>query len=179
MLNYHVKSKLEQAVLNYIYPQNFQSPYSKEEICYPEFVNNFICIANVNAYNYQIDADTINKNYNRFINIEITKMVYLAFLRCSLIEERYTSAIYMISRLYPQLPPNKIEEKVREIQLADYLLVEQYIPNYISPKENIAIRCKQTIKKQFYNYDIDEIYAIVSDVQNTTNFILLMFPIPH
>ena len=111
--------------------------------------------------------------------LEITKMVYLAFLRCSLIEERYTSAIYMISRLYPQLPPNKIEEKVREIQLADYLLVEQYIPNYISPKENIAIRCKQTIKKQFYNYDIDEIYAIVSDVQNTTNFILLMFPIPH
>lgn len=230
LLNYHVKSKLEQAVLNYIYPQNFQSPYSKEEIYYPEFVNNFICIANVNAYNYQIDADTINKNYNRFINImeefpdflnkvpsryyshlsralyftachfndvrindrlftlayimlnkalEITKMVYLAFLRCSLIEERYTSAIYMISKLYPQLPPNKIEEKVREIQLADYLLVEQYIPNYISPKENIAIRCKQTIKKQFYNYDIDEIYAIVSDVQNTTNFILLMFPIPH
>lgn len=225
LLSYHTKSKLEQAVLNYIYPKDFQSPYSKEEIFYPEFVNNFICIANVNAYNYQVDADTINRNYNLFINImkdfpdfldkvpsryysllsralyftachfddvrvndrlftltyimlnkacETTKMVYLAFLRCSLIEERYTSAIYMISKLYPQLPPNKVEEKIREIQLADYLLVEQYIPNYISPKENIAVQCKQTIENQFYAYNIDEIYDIVSDVQNTVNSILLI-----
>ena len=105
---------------------------------------------------------------------ETTKMVYLAFLRCSLIEERYTSAIYMISKLYPQLPPNKVEEKIREIQLADYLLVEQYIPNYISPKENIAVQCKQTIENQFYAYNIDEIYDIVSDVQNTVNSILLI-----
>lgn len=226
LIGYNIKSKLEQSVLNYIYPQHYLSPYNEEERCYPEFVNNFICIANVNAFNYQMEADTINKNYNRFINImdefpsflnkvppryyshisralyftachfddvrvndrlfilayimlnkasDMTKMIYFPFLRCSLIEERYASAISMISKIYPQLAFNKIEEKVREIQLADYLLVEQYIPNYLSPKENIAIRCKQIIKNKFCNYNKDEIYAIVSDIQNTTNFLLSLF----
>ncbi|MRX94385.1 hypothetical protein [Parabacteroides goldsteinii] len=226
LLNQHVKSKLEQAVFNYIYPQNFQSPYSEEEICYSEFVNNFICIANVNAYNYRMDADTINKNYIRFFNImdtfptflnkvpslhyshlsralyftayhfddvrvndrlfilaynmlnrafETTRMIYFSFLRCSLIEERYTSAISMISKLYPQLPLEEIEEKVGEIQLADYLLVEKYIPNYISPKDDIAIRCNQIIDNLFYYYDIDDVYTQVSDVQKIINHRLSLF----
>ncbi len=58
----------EQDVLNYLYPKNYPSIYSEEEICYQEFINNCICISNVNNYNYGMDNDTINKNYNRILN---------------------------------------------------------------------------------------------------------------
>ena len=81
----------------------------------------------------------------------------------------------MISKLYPQLPLEEIEEKVGEIQLADYLLVEKYIPNYISPKDDIAIRCNQIIDNLFYYYDIDDVYTQVSDVQKIINHRLSLF----
>lgn len=63
-----INSLDEQDILNYLYPKNYLSIYSEEEICYQEFINNCICISNVNNYNYGVDDDTINKNYNRVLN---------------------------------------------------------------------------------------------------------------
>lgn len=68
LFRYKCNSTLEQDILNYLYPKIFHPIYSEEEICFSEFVNNCICIANVNAYNYRMDADTIDKNYNRVVN---------------------------------------------------------------------------------------------------------------
>ena len=43
-----IDSKEEQEILNYLYPNEYPSVYTEEEICYAEFINNCICIANVN-----------------------------------------------------------------------------------------------------------------------------------
>ena len=50
-----IDSKEEQEILNYLYPNEYPSVYTEEEICYAEFINNCICIANVNNYSHGLE----------------------------------------------------------------------------------------------------------------------------
>lgn len=214
-----IDSKEEQEILNYLYPNEYPSVYTEEEICYAEFINNCICIANVNNYSHGMDADTLIKNYNRIINylkafpsflsnvplmqevyvargiyftashfndsringflfisafyilskaISNTRLVFLNYLRYSLLEERYDAAFSIISELFPYADNEEIEDKINDILITDYLIVKKYIPNYISDRSISAQKCRNIISNQYCDYSSQQIINYLSNILEET-----------
>ncbi len=79
-----------------MYPNEYPSVYTEEEICYAEFINNCICIANVNNYSHGMDADTLIKNYNRIINY---LKAFPSFLSNVPLMQVYVARVYILQHL--------------------------------------------------------------------------------